>query len=128
VTSRRIKAPPSAADRSRVGPSGRERRKLKRIMKLIPVRFETHSVRASGQIKNLSKEGLFIRSNVLPMAGDPVTMRFEARDGRKLELWGEVRWTTAQMSDHESAHPGFGVLLNQASADYQEFFEDILLG
>jgi hypothetical protein len=62
------------------------------------------------------------------MAGDPVTIRFEAKDGRKLELEGEIRWTTAQMADHEAIQPGFGVLLHTADADYQEFFEEILLG
>jgi hypothetical protein len=128
VTFCTVKAQRGPADTTRVESGGRERRKLRRVMKLIPVRFETSSVRSSGHIKNLSREGLFIRANVLPMAGDPVTIRFEAKDGRKLELEGEIRWTTAQMADHEAIQPGFGVLLHTADADYQEFFEEILLG
>jgi hypothetical protein len=98
------------------------------MMKRIPVRFATGSVRAGGHIKNLSKEGVFIRSNVLPMRGDTVEITFETREGRKIEIEGEVRWTTAQMDNHEAAQPGFGVQLLRAGADYQEFFEGILLG
>jgi uncharacterized protein (TIGR02266 family) len=96
-------------------------------MKRIPVRFATNSVRASGHIKNLSKEGVFIRSNVLPMPGDTVTISFETPDGRKVETEGSVRWTTAQMADHEAAQPGFGVQFHRTGTDYQDFFTQILL-
>ncbi len=69
-----------------------------------------------------------MRSNVLPMPGDAVTMHFESRTGSKLEILGTVRWTTAQIGDHDQTQPGFGVQLNQRTADYDSFFEEILLG
>ena len=40
-----------------VPPGGKERRKLKRVVKRIPIRFETGGLRGQGHIKNLSKEG-----------------------------------------------------------------------
>ena len=123
-----VKRAARPADTTRVGAEGRERRKLKRVMRRIPVRFSTASARAGGHIKNLSKEGLFVRSNVLPMRGDPIEISFETQDGRKIEVSGEVRWTTAQMDDHEAAQPGFGVLLHDPGSEYLDFFEGVLLG
>jgi Tfp pilus assembly protein PilZ len=122
-----VKRSARPADTARVGADGRDRRKLKRVIKRIPVRFSTASARAGGHIKNLSKEGVFVRSNVLPMRGDAIEISFETRDGRKIEVAGDVRWTTAQMDNHEAAQPGFGVQLREPSAEYMEFFEEILL-
>jgi hypothetical protein len=97
-------------------------------MKRIPARFETASVKSGGYVKNLSKEGLFVRSDVLPMPGDAVTVRFETPEGRKLELAGVVRWTTAQIGDPEHVKGGFGVQLDAEDGDWASFFEEVLLG
>lgn len=110
-----------------MAPQGRERRRLRRVLKRIPVQFETASVRASGHIKNLSKQGIFVRSNVLPMPGDRVSLVFEKRDGSKVEVAGIVRWTTAQIGDPEAAQPGFGVELSGETREFHSFFEEILL-
>ena len=96
-------------------------------MQRIPVRFSTNSVKADGHIKNLSKEGVFVRANVLPFPGDHISIRFESRQGSKLEILGTVRWTTAQINDPEITQPGFGVQLDQKSPDYDAFFEEVLL-
>lgn len=96
-------------------------------MKRIPVQFETASVRSGGHIKNLSKQGVFVRSNVLPMPGDRVSLVIERRDGSKVEAAGVVRWTTAQLGDPEIAQPGFGVELSAANREFESFFEEILL-
>lgn len=105
---------------------GKERRKLKRVVKRIPIRFETGGLRGQGHIKNLSREGLFIRSHLLPAPGDMVCVVFGAPNGQKVEIIGTVRWTTAQLQNSD-APPGFGVRIDQPGPDFREFYESILL-
>lgn len=108
--------------------SGIERRRLRRVMKRIPAAFEAGKLRGKGHIKNVSKEGLFVRTNVLPPAGSPVRVVFHDRHGSKIEVRGTVRWTTDQLPPEEQAKPGFGVHFQNASDEFSEFFEQILTG
>jgi hypothetical protein len=71
-----------------------ERRKLRRVLKRIPAAFEAGQLRGKGHIKNVSKEGLFLRSAVLPPVGEDVRVIFHDRTGTKIEVRGTVRWTT----------------------------------
>ena len=104
----------------------RERRRLKRIVKRIPVRFQAESLRGAGHIKNLTQEGIFVRSDVLPEPGENISVGFDAPDGRKVEIEGVVRWTTAQFPKR-GVRPGFGVRLHRVDEEYLRFFESILL-
>ncbi|MBW2282756.1 MAG: PilZ domain-containing protein [Deltaproteobacteria bacterium] len=106
---------------------GSERRKLKRFVRRIPAKFTTATVEGTGHVKNLSKQGLFMRTNCLPVAGEEVQIIILTRDRRKIEVVGLVRWTTAQLDDTTSAQPGFGVLIENRSAEFVEFFTDLLL-
>ncbi len=103
-----------------------ERRRLKRIVERIPVRFQAESIRGEGHIKNLTQEGIFVRSDVLPEAGENVSVSFETTEGRKVEIEGVVRWTTTQFPKR-SVRPGFGVRLHRVDEEYLRFFESILL-
>jgi hypothetical protein len=105
-----------------------ERRKLRRILKRIPAAFEAGTLRGKGHIKNVSKEGLFVRSNVLPPVGVDVRVLFPNRNSSKIEVHGTVRWTTDQLPAGEKAKPGFGVYIARGNEDFDEFFEQILLG
>ncbi len=109
------------------GPEGRERRKLKRVVKRIPVRFETDSIRGQGHIKNLSKEGLFIRCNLLPASGEAIRVTFETREGEKIQIKGSVCWTTAQIGAAGGGPHGFGVYLERRGPAFSAFFESLLL-
>jgi hypothetical protein len=104
---------------------GRERRKLKRVIKRIPIRFETGSLHGQGHIRNLSKQGMFIRSHLLPPAGEQVRILFVSPDGTKLELIATVRWTTAQL-DSDDAQPGFGISIEDPGRDFLVFYQSIL--
>jgi hypothetical protein len=108
--------------------SGIERRRLRRIMKRIPAAFEAGKLRGKGHIKNVSKEGLFVRTSALPPAGTQVRIVFHDRHGSKIEVRGTVRWTTAQLSPEENAKPGFGVYIPAGNDEFHEFFEQILTG
>ena len=105
-----------------------ERRKLRRILKRIPAAFEAGKLRGKGHIKNVSKEGLFLRTSVLPALGDDVRVIFHDRTGSKIEVRGTVRWTTKQLPREEQAKPGFGLHIPRGNEDFDEFFGQILLG
>ena len=105
-----------------------ERRRLRRILKRIPAAFEAGSLRGKGHVKNVSKEGLFVRSSVLPPVGNDVRVIFHDRNGSKIQVHGTVRWTTDQLPTSAKAKPGFGVYIPRGNEEFDEFFEQILLG
>jgi uncharacterized protein (TIGR02266 family) len=106
-------------------PAGtRERRRLRRAFTRIPVLFQAGTLRGTGHIKNLTQEGMFIRTHILPAAGDNVHLTFTTPDGHKIEVEGVVRWTTDQMD--ETCPLGFGVRLVRVDEEYLRFFEKIL--
>ena len=106
---------------------GRERRKLKRIVRRIPVLFLSGGRNAEGYIKNLSKGGVFIRSDTLPEAGAPIKILIQPTQVQKIEVSGAVRWTTEQYPER-SPQPGFGVMLDlPVPEDYMELFEYVML-
>ena len=108
--------------------TGIERRRLRRILKRIPAAFEAGKLRGKGHIKNVSKEGLFVRTTALPNPGAQVRVVFHDRHGSKIEVRGTVRWTTAQLPAAEKAKPGFGVYIPRGNDAFDEFFEQILTG
>ena len=108
-------------------PGAKERRKLKRFVRRIPAKFSTHSIEGTGHVKNLSKEGLFMRTNCLPQPGEEVQIIILTRDRLKIEVMGVVRWTTAQLDNETPAQPGFGVHIQNRSDAFVEFFTDLLL-
>src|SRR5262245_49300886 len=108
------------------GPQGRERRRmLRRAIPSIRAAFEAGELRGVGHVKNVSKEGLFVRSDILPPPGSEIRVLFHDRRGDKIELHGCVRWTTAQLGD-KSARPGFGVQLSKPDDAFRAFYEEIL--
>jgi Tfp pilus assembly protein PilZ len=106
---------------------GSERRKLKRYVRRIAAKFSSPTMHGTGYLKNLSKQGLFMRTNVLPEPGEEVSIVILTRDRRKIEVIGTVRWTTAQLSTQTPAQPGFGVHIERASDEFVEFYRDLLL-
>ena len=73
---------------------GIERRKLKRSVARVPASFESGEVRGKGHVKNVSKGGLFLRSDVLPEPGSEIRVLFHTQQGRKVEIEGIVVWST----------------------------------
>lgn len=104
-----------------------ERRRLKRYVERLEVNFQCGRMRGQGHVRNLSKEGLFIRSDRLPQPGLAISITIESSAGDKIELEGTVRWTTAQLSQPRSVPAGFGVRLDEMNPSYRELFEALLL-
>jgi hypothetical protein len=109
-------------------PSSKERRRLRRIIKRIPASFWSEDAEGQGYIKNISKEGLFLRVEALPLPGTLVKVLIEPENGPKIEVSGTVRWTTDQLPSSAEASPGFGVKLETISEDFKDLFADVILG
>jgi hypothetical protein len=109
-------------------PSSKERRRLRRIIRRIPASFWSEDAGGQGYIKNISKEGLFLRVETLPLPGTPVKILIEPEDGPKVEVSGTVRWTTDQLPPSAEASPGFGVKLDAITEDFHDLFADVILG
>ncbi len=75
-----------------------------------------------GHVKNVSRAGMFVRSNDLPRPESAISLQFETpATGESINLRGEVRWTTdGQGSAHPA--PGFGVQLLEPPREFVEFF------
>ena len=108
-------------------PKGKERRKLKRFVRRIPAKFSTQSISGTGHVKNLSKEGLFVRTNSLPKPGEEVSVIVLTPDRHKVEVVGLVRWTTAQLGGRTPAQPGFGVRIEHPTEAFLAFFAALLV-
>ena len=104
-----------------------ERRRLKRAVKRIPARYQSEGLIGKGHIKNVTREGLFLRSNRLPTPGSQIRLIFEPEDGPKVEVSGTVRWTTEQLPHAADTSPGFGMQIENVTEEFLEFFENILL-
>ncbi len=106
---------------------GIERRKLKRTVTRVPASFESATTRGKGHVKNVSKGGLFLRSETLPPSGSEIRVLFHSREGRKVEVNGIVAWTTNDLPKEADARPGFGIRFHELSDEYLEFYEQVLL-
>ncbi len=109
------------------GRGGIERRKLKRTITRVPASFEAGTLRGKGHVKNVSKGGLFLRSETLPPSGSQVRVLFHSGEGRKVEVNGIVAWSTNDLPGETDARPGFGIRFHELSDEYLEFYEQILL-
>jgi Tfp pilus assembly protein PilZ len=88
----------------------------------IPVRFVAEGAEGVGHLKNVSRAGLFVRSNDLPRPEAGIALQLEVpATGALINLRGEVRWTTDGSGAADRA-PGFGVQLREPSLEFTDFF------
>jgi Tfp pilus assembly protein PilZ len=104
-----------------------DRRYLNRTVTRIPAMFASSTTHGNGHIKNLSLEGLFLRTENLPQTGDVVDVILFIPDGNKIEVTGTVRWTTAELGPAYGAKPGFGIQIHEQSQDYLGLYEELLM-
>jgi hypothetical protein len=77
-------------------------------------------VESVGQLRNVSRFGVFVRSEDLPRPGAAVAVQFRTPDGRLVDARGEVRWNTHGLT--HATHPGFGVQIHEPPREFLEFF------
>jgi hypothetical protein len=80
----------------------------------IRAEFSAGPAHGYGRLLDISAEGLFVRSALLPPRG-PVYMVLRTPTGREIRVSGEVRWNTAGKRFRAS---GFGVRLVGPGRDY----------
>jgi PilZ domain-containing protein len=87
----------------------------------IAVRFMAEGAEGLGHLKNVSRAGMFVRSNDLPRPECTITIQFDNPTGGTVNLRGEVRWTTDGQGAVDRS-PGFGVQILEPPREFAEFF------
>ena len=100
----------------------------KRKGERISAQFESDSIQGEGYLKNVSKSGLFVRSDQLPTRGETLKVRIERTFGDWVEVEGEVRWTTQDLDVDRPVRPGFGLRILKPTRDFKVFYRELLQG
>ncbi len=77
-----------------------------------------------GNVQNLSADGLYLRTPMLPKEGERVVITFTTPNERKVEVEGVIQWVT--VTEDTTGHSGFGVSLSSFGDDYLVVVEDFL--
>jgi hypothetical protein len=85
----------------------------------IRAEFVAGTARGSGTLLDLSADGLFVRTPLLPRRG-PVTMVLVTPQGHEVRVAGLVRWNTARTNFRAT---GFGVRLTASGSDYSALLD-----
>jgi len=96
------------------------------MVQRLEARFQAGALRGTGYLKNVSKQGMFLRTSVLPAVGSEVRIFLRDRRGAEVEIVGNVRWTTKQLPASAKAQPGFGISIARDDQAFTELFEQIL--
>ena len=91
----------------------------------LPAIYVVGGAQGEGQVRDLSREGLFLHSAMLPKEGERVVIKFTTPEGRDIAVQGTVRWNTIRRAD-KSSPSGFGVRLSSFGNDYAAFVEHLL--
>ncbi len=74
----------------------------------------------------MSRQGLFVATARPPAPGDRVHVIFQEPAYRWLEVFGTVRWNTGRSDSGSKDKTGFGMLIEEPSPEYLEFYEQLL--
>ncbi len=100
-------------------------RRLRLQVERIAAVFESTGSSGKGYVHNVSREGMFLRTDVLPAPGEPVRVTFVDSQGRTVAALGSVSWNTGQLDPAKDAKPGFGMRIEHVSDEYLAFHEDL---
>jgi len=85
------------------------------------VEFTQGSLRGTGVTGDISRRGMFVRSNLVPGTGPVLRLTVNLPGGRKLALTGRVV-RSVDTADPASAPTGFGLRLVDDWPEYDEIF------
>ena len=83
--------------------------------------FQIGEARGEGHISDLSSEGLFVHSPLLPEDGAIASIAFQTPEGHEITVQGRVRWSTRDTGAITGFRSGFGVRLSRFGTDYSAF-------
>ncbi len=91
----------------------------------IRVRYVAEGEEAIGDLESVSRVGVFVRAPELPRAGSVIVVQFDPPEGARVDVRGEVRWSTQGVAN--AATPtGFGVMLHEPPKEFLEFYHWVL--
>ena len=71
-------------------------------------------------LRDVSRQGVYIRASQIPRAGAVIAVQFEGGDGRLIDARGQVRWNVSPQGGKPS---GFGVIVHEPSQRFRDFVE-----
>ncbi len=98
----------------------------RRVETAIQTEFATSELRATGKIRNLGENGLFVGTRTIPGQGEPVRLRFTAPGGDYVRVSGLVWWTSRDPDARDDVTPGFGMRLLAVSPTYRMLISELL--
>ena len=96
-----------------------EKRTARRRKAEMTVEFTQGAFHGTGVIGDLSRRGMFVRSNRIPGTGPALRLTVNLPEGRKLVLTGRVV-RSAEDSSPSKPPSGFGLRLSDDSPDYED--------
>ena len=104
----------------------RERKQLRRVIKPLPLTFETDSVEGKGQVRSVSMAGMLVSCSSLPKNGELARIMFDDLEGSEVELCGTVMSTRPRQGQLARDELGFFMRIDADIDVYLEFYEQIL--
>ncbi len=98
----------------------------RRVETEIQADFAAGQLRASGKIRNLGENGLYVGTDTIPEQGEPVRLRFTAPGGDYVRVSGLVWWTSRDPDARDGLTPGFGMRLLAVSPTYRMLISELL--
>jgi hypothetical protein len=112
-------ATPVPVRRGRIGK--RETRTVRRHKAEMTVEFSQGALNGAGVTGDISRRGMFVRSNLVPGTGPVVRLTVKLPGGRKLALTGRVV-RNVENAPTARTSPGFGLRLVDDWPEYDEIF------
>ncbi len=98
----------------------------RRVETEIQTEFAAGELRATGKIRNLGENGLFVGTRTIPEQGEPVRLRFTAPGGDDVRVSGLVWWTSCDPAARDDVTPGFGMRLLAVSPTDRMLISELL--
>jgi PilZ domain len=108
-------APPPAEKPRRIGIGTGEKRTMRRRQAEMAVEFTQDTLYGTGVTSDVSRRGMFVRTNRTPGTGPTVRLTVHLPEGRKLFLTGKVVRSA-------KTGPGFGLRLSDDWPDFEKLF------
>ncbi len=110
---------PAPVRRGRIGK--RETRTIRRHKAEMTVEFSQGALQGNGVTGDISRRGMFVRSNLAPGTGPVVRLTVNLPGGRKLALTGRVV-RSVEGAPAAPTSPGFGLRLVDDWPEYEKLF------
>ena len=96
-----------------------------RLATPLTVTFVSGNSRGEGRGEDVSRQGFFVHTPMLPSEGAHVTALITTSSGQLLSVEGMVRWNTTSISG-PTLRSGFGVSVTRCGAEYTGFIQGVI--